>query len=262
MYISLSSSSETSPSSSKGTGSGTRTKSSTNLTSFNSKYVTAAGDTIYVTAEAAHRDSGTNSSKNRKKRMHQQPSFSLVETPREIPFKEIVLATDNFSESRRVAELDFGTAYHDILDGHYHVMVKRLGLKTCPTLQQRFSNELRNLAKLRHKNLVQLRGWCIEQGEMLVVYDYSAKRFLSHRLHHHNNSTKNVHSVLKWHHRYSIAKSLASALLYLHDEWDEQVIHRNITSSAVTLEPDMSPRLGSFALAEFLSRNEHGYHVI
>ncbi|CAJ1948928.1 unnamed protein product [Sphenostylis stenocarpa] len=262
MYISLSSSSETSPSSSKGTGSGTGTESSTNLTSFNSKYVTAAGDTIYVTAEAEHRDSGTNSSKSRKKRMHQQPSFSLVETPREIPFKEIVLATDNFSESKRVAELDFGTAYHGILDGHYHVMVKRLGLKTCPALRQRFSNELRNLAKLRHRNLVQLRGWCTEQGEMLVVYDYSAKRFLSHQLHHHNNSTKNVHSVLKWHHRYNIAKSLASALLYLHEEWDEQVIHRNITSSAVTLEPDMTPRLGSFALAEFLSRNEHGHHVI
>ena len=57
-------------------------------------------------------------------------------------------------------------------------------------------------------------------------------------------------------------KSLASALLYLHEEWDEQVIHRNITSSAVTLEPNMTPRLGSFALAEFLSRNEHGHHVI
>ena len=64
------------------------------------------------------------------------------------------------------------------------------------------------------------------------------------------------------HYRYNIVKSLASALLYLHEEWDEQVIHRNITSSAVTLEPDMTPRVGSFALAEFLSRNEHGHHVI
>ena len=64
------------------------------------------------------------------------------------------------------------------------------------------------------------------------------------------------------HHRYNIVKSLASVLLYLHEEWDEQVIHRNITSSAVTLEPDMTPRLGSFVVAEFLSRNEHSHHVI
>ncbi|KAL5134400.1 Receptor like protein kinase S.2 [Glycine soja] len=263
MYISLSSSSETSPNSTKGTGtsSGTEIATSTsNHTNSNSKFVTATGETIYVTAEAEHRNSGTSSSKSSKRVMHHQPSF--VEAPREIPYKEIVSATGNFSESQRVAELDFGTAYHGILDGHYHVMVKRLGLKTCPALRQRFSNELRNLAKLRHRNLVQLRGWCTEQGEMLVVYDYSASRFLSHQLHHHNNATKNGNSVLKWHHRYNIVKSLASALLYLHEEWDEQVIHRNITSSAVTLEPDMTPRLGSFALAEFLSRNEHGHHVI
>jgi hypothetical protein len=51
-------------------------------------------------------------------------------------------------------------------------------------------------------------------------------------------------------------------VLYLHEEWDEQVIHHNITSAAVFLDPDRSPRLGSFALAEFLSRNEHSHHVV
>ncbi|KAK7350496.1 hypothetical protein VNO77_09189 [Canavalia gladiata] len=270
LYISLSSSSETSPSSTKGTGSssgsgsGSGTENATsyyNNTSSNPKYVTATGETIYVTAEAEYRNSGTRSSKSSKS-MHKQSSFPVVETPREIPYKEIVSVTDNFSETKRVAELDFGTAYHGILDGHCHVMVKRLGLKTCPALRQRFSNELRNLARLRHRNLVQLRGWCTEQGEMLVVYDYSARRILSHQLHLHHNKGRNGYSVLKWHHRYSIVKSLASALLYLHEEWDEQVIHKNITSSAVILEPDMNPRLGSFALAEFLSRNEHGHHAI
>ncbi|RDX62666.1 Receptor like protein kinase S.2, partial [Mucuna pruriens] len=72
----------------------------------------------------------------------------------------------------------------------------------------------------------------------------------------------NGSSVLQWHHRYNIVKALASAVLYLHEEWDEKVIHRNITSSAVILEADMNPRLSSFALAEFLSRNEHGHHVV
>ncbi|XP_061358006.1 receptor like protein kinase S.2-like [Gastrolobium bilobum] len=257
MYISLSSSSETSPSSTRGTGSGIDNASN----HASSKYVTANGDTVYVTAEAEHRNSGIRSSKSNS--MIHQPPFPIVETPREISYKEIVLAIDNFSESRRVAELDFGTAYHGILDGHYHVMVKRLGMKTCPALRHRFSNELRNLARLHHRNLVQLRGWCTEQGEMLVVYDYSARKILSHKLHHHhNNGSRNECSVLKWHQRYNIVKSLASALLYLHEEWDEKVIHRNITSSAIFLEPDMTPRLGSFALAEFLSRNENSHHAI
>lgn len=260
LYISLSSPSNTnnSPSSTSVTSSSTTDNASSIITNHtSSNYVTAAGETVYVTAE--YKNSEIISSKSMSH--HQQP-FPVVETPREISFKEIVSATDNFSDSRRVAELDFGTAYHGILDDKCHVLVKRLGLKTCPALRDRFSNELRNLGRLRHRNLVQLRGWCTEQGEMLVLYDYSASRILSQRLQHHSNGSRRGSSVLQWHHRYNIVKALASAVLYLHEEWDEQVIHRNITSSAVILEPDMNPRLTSFALAEFLSRNENGHHVV
>jgi len=46
-------------------------------------------------------------------------------------------------------------------------------MKTCPALRVRFARELCNLAKLRHRNLVQLRGWCTDHGEMLVVYNYA-----------------------------------------------------------------------------------------
>lgn len=254
LYISLSSSSNSS-----GSGSGRSTTTSYTITrssitttaAFNSSnFVTAAGETIYITAEYE----GSNSSRHSSS--CQPNMFPVVETPRVITYKEIISATNNFSDSRRVAEVDFGTAYHGFLDNHYHVLVKRLGMKTCPALRVRFSNELQNLGRLRHRNLVQLRGWCTEQGEMLVVYDYSANRLLNHLLFHHRNS------VLKWSHRYNIIKSLASAIRYLHEEWDEQVIHRSITSSAIILEPDMNPRLGSFALAEFLTRNEHGHHVV
>ncbi|KAL6127357.1 hypothetical protein ACLB2K_075398 [Fragaria x ananassa] len=133
-------------------------------------------------------------------------------------------------------------------------------MKTCPALRARFSNELQNLGRLRHRNLVQLRGWCTEQGEMLVVYDYLADHLLSHLLFRKDYRFGN--SVLQWRHRYNIIKSLASAILYLHEEWDEQVIHRNITSSAVILDPDMNPRLSSFTLAEFLTRNDYGHHAV
>ncbi|CAL0302840.1 unnamed protein product [Lupinus luteus] len=169
LYMSLSSSPFMTSSSSK---SCTRTSTEngsmiTNYTSSN--YVTAAGETVYVTAE--QKNSEIISSK---RMQHNQRPFPRFETPREISYKEIVSATDNFADSKRAAELDFGTAYHGILDGNCHVLVKRLGMKTCPALRDRFSNELRNLGRLHHRNLVQLRGWCTERGEMLVVYDYSA----------------------------------------------------------------------------------------
>ncbi|KAL5542588.1 hypothetical protein UlMin_010298 [Ulmus minor] len=253
-YISLSSSSTSNANSTtRSNTTTTTTTTSTNASSISSYYVTAAGETIYATADYGGTD--TNPSQG----FRQRSIFPMVQTPREISFAEIMSATNDFSESQRVAELDFGTAYHGFLNNHHHVLVKRLGLKTCPALRARFSKELQNLGRLRHRNLVQLRGWCTEQGEMLVVYDYSANRLLSNLLFHQGNKVN--HSFLQWHHRYNIIKSLASAILYLHEEWDEQVIHRNITSSAIILDPDMNPRLGSFALAEFLTRNEHGHHV-
>lgn len=244
-YISLSSSSTTT------TKTGTTTADFSNSRSI---YVTAADSTIFVTAENADSGSGGNSGNSRNSQRSIN-SISNIDTPRQISYKEIVAITNNFAESQMVAELDFGSGYEGYLENK-HVLVKRLGMKTCPALRTRFTNELSNLARLHHRNLVQLRGWCTEQGEMLVVYDYSTTRLLSNHLFHRKNY------VLPWHHRYNIIKSLASAVLYLHEEWEEKVIHRNITSSAVFLDHDMNPRLGCFALAEFLSRNEHGHQVV
>ncbi|GER41403.1 protein kinase family protein [Striga asiatica] len=190
-------------------------------------------ETIYFTAESEMRNENT--------------SFPVIETPRPITYDEIASATDDFSDAHRLAEIDFGTAYRGLLEGSRHIIVKRLRMKTCPALRMRFADELRNVGRLRHRNLAQLRGWCTERGEMLVVYDYSPSRVL-----------RNTLPRLSWRQRYDIVKSLASAIRYLHEEWDEQVIHRNITSSAVMLDREANPRLGSFALAEFLTRNEHG----
>ncbi|CAM0144718.1 unnamed protein product [Urochloa decumbens] len=257
-YISLTSSSDS--------GTTTVATDSTATTLSKPVYATAAADTIYHTAEDGRRPSSRSADDSgRDSRRSLRPvAIPNVDMPREISYKEIVAITNDFSESQVVAELDFGTGYEGLLDtghGHVHVLVKRLGMKTCPALRVRFARELCNLGKLRHRNLVQLRGWCTDHGEMLVVYDYSPGSLLSHYLIRRDDDDA---VVLPWRQRYSIVKALASAILYLHEEWDEQVIHRNITSSAVFLDPDMNPHLGSFALAEFLSRNEHngGHHVV
>lgn len=254
LYISLSSSTSTSMDSNSNVSKSSTTSS--RRTAFNSSnFVSANAETIYMTAEPEFSGIASSGSK-----CSLQRTFPVVETPRSFTYEEIVLATSNFSNSHRVAEVDFGTAYYGFLDNGHHILVKRLGMKTCPALRSRFANEFQNLGRLRHRNLIQLRGWCTEQGEMLVVYDYSASRLLSNII-FHRESKKN-HLILNWNQRYSVIKSLASAIYYLHEEWDERVIHKNITSSAVFLDPDMNPRLGSFALAEFLTRNEHGHHVV
>ncbi|CAN0875481.1 Receptor like protein kinase S.2 [Linum grandiflorum] len=272
-YISISSGSNTTATNTTATtrSSSRSSKSSTATTviSISATYATAKEETIYETAEFENSVTGSgdvgNSNYDNKSCVYGSrrcgtASF-MVETPREISLKEIIAATNNFSDTNRLAEVDFGTAYYGVLEDGHQVLVKRLGMTHCPALRTRFSDELQNLGRLRHRNLIQLRGWCTEQGEMLVIYDYSPSRLLSHKLFHHKLSYGSSRDpILKWRHRYNIVKSLASAVLYLHEEWDEQVIHRNITSSSVVLDPDMiNPRLSNFALAEFLHRNDHAH---
>ncbi|KAF4374642.1 hypothetical protein G4B88_004894 [Cannabis sativa] len=188
-YISLSSTTNTSSSNGNSTTRSitiTTTNSTTAMSnmSSSSNYVTATGETIYATAEdGLSHTTSTTTKTNTSLGFGHGKVFPMVQTPREISYAEIISATNNFSESKRVAELDFGTAYQGFLNNSHHVLVKRLGMKTCPALRIRFSNELQNLG-------------------------------------------------------------------------------RSITSSAVILDPDMNPRLTAFALAEFLTRNEHGHHVV
>ncbi|CAA0830266.1 Receptor like protein kinase S.2 [Striga hermonthica] len=240
LYISISSSPITTTTNTSNTNSSQTASIRTSLRHSSSNMVSANSETIYFTAESSEMSSAAVPAGN-------ENTFPVIEIPRPITYDEIASATHDFSDAHRLAEIDFGTAYRGILDGHRHIIVKRLGMKTCPALRMRFADEFRNMGRLRHRNLAQLRGWCTERGEMLVVYDYSPSRVLRNMLPH-----------LTWRQRYDIIKSLASAIRYLHEEWDEQVIHRNITSSAVMLDRDANPRLGSFALAEFLTRNEHG----
>ncbi|KAL0349173.1 UNVERIFIED_CONTAM: Receptor like protein kinase S.2 [Sesamum angustifolium] len=158
LYISLSSATNTSTSNTAATKSSRTTSAST--TAFHSSdFVSANAETIYVSAE-----SDTSSIIPASNRCQPKKTFPVVETPRVITYEEIISATNNFSDSHRVAEVDFGTAYHGFLENRYHVIVKRLGMKTCPALRMRFANEFQNLGRLRHRNLVQLRGWCTEQG--------------------------------------------------------------------------------------------------
>ncbi|PQM39368.1 receptor like protein kinase S.2 [Prunus yedoensis var. nudiflora] len=238
LYITLSSPTTTSTNNGSTNTRYTIATTNTTISSISSTFVTATGETIYATAEYVSSDVSSSESFRQKK-----STFPMIETPREISYKEIISATNNFADSQRVAELDFGTAYQGFLNNRHHILVKRLGMKTCPALRARFSNELQNLGRLRHRNLVQLRGWCTEQGEMLVVYDYLADRLLSHLLFHHDYRFGN--SILQWRHRYSIIKSLASAILYLHEEGMSK----------------HEPKAQFFALAEFLTRKDHGHHA-
>jgi serine/threonine protein kinase len=105
------------------------------------------------------------------------------------------------------------------------------------------------MGRLRHRNLVQLFGYCRRKGELLLVYDYMPNGSLDKLL------FRNETPSLNWARRYQIIRGVASALLYLHEEWEQVVLHRDVKASNVLLDADLNGRLGDFGLAKF---HDHG----
>ncbi|CAL9106374.1 unnamed protein product [Musa acuminata var. zebrina] len=107
-----------------------------------------------------------------------------------------------------------------------------------------------SLGRMRHRNLVQLQGWCKRNEDLLLVYDVMPNGSLDTFLYDNDKSQQ-----LSWNQRFKILKDIAFGLLYLHEEWEQVVVHRDITSNNVLLDADMNARLGDFGLAGL---HEHG----
>ncbi|CAO2833677.1 unnamed protein product [Amaranthus hypochondriacus] len=176
----------------------------------------------------------------------------MVTGPRQFCYKELKLATKGFHSSRILGNGAFGTVYKaNFISSGNVAAVKRS--KHSHEGKTEFLAELSIIACLRHKNLVQLQGWCVEKDELLLVYDFMPNGSLDKVLYPVSKSDANP---LPWPQRYNIAVGLASVLTYLHQECEQQIIHRDIKTSNVMLDGNFNPRLGDFGLARIMDHDK------
>ncbi|XP_065862665.1 probable L-type lectin-domain containing receptor kinase S.7 [Euphorbia lathyris] len=175
----------------------------------------------------------------------------LVTGPKEYNYKELSSATKGFHSSRIIGRGSFGNVYkaHFGTSGDV-AAVKRS--KHSHEGKADFVAELSIIACLRHKNLVQLQGWCVEKDELLLVYEFMPYGSLDKMLY----QEREFGMFLTWSHRKKIAVGLASALTYLHQECEQQVIHRDIKTSNVMLDGNFNARLGDFGLARLMDHDK------
>nr|BAJ86501.1 predicted protein [Hordeum vulgare subsp. vulgare] len=176
--------------------------------------------------------------------------YSEVREDWEVPFgsnrfsyKDLFHATKGFSDKNLLGRGGFGSVYKGVLrEPEMEVAVKRMSHDSRQGVKE-FIAEVVSVGRLRHRNLVQLLGYCRRKDELLLVYEYMKNGSLDKYLHGRNDQ------VLCWSQRYSIIKGVASSLLYLHEDWEQVVIHRDIKASNVLLDSKMNGRLGDFGLA-------------
>ncbi|KAI5670633.1 hypothetical protein M9H77_10997 [Catharanthus roseus] len=169
--------------------------------------------------------------------------------PHRFSYKELKKATKGFRDKELLGFGGFGRVYKGTLpNSNTQVAVKRINHESKQGLQE-FVSEVASIGRLRHRNLVQLLGWCRRREDLMLVYDFMPNGSLDKYI------FDEPKVVLTWEQRFKIIKGVASGLLYLHEGWEQTVIHRDIKAGNVLLDLELNGRLGDFGLAKLY---EHG----
>ncbi|KAI3748613.1 hypothetical protein L6452_11822 [Arctium lappa] len=163
---------------------------------------------------------------------------------------KMVKATSNFSISNKLGQGGFGAVYKGVLEEGQEIAVKRLS-KTSRQGLVEFQNEVICIAKLQHRNLVKLLGYCVQGEEKMLIYEYMPNKSLDSFLFDENNSL-----LLDWPQRYHIINGIARGLLYLHQDSRLRIIHRDLKASNVLLDSNMNPKISDFGLARMFREYE------
>ncbi|KAH1094648.1 hypothetical protein GYH30_040089 [Glycine max] len=175
-------------------------------------------------------------------------------TCRLFKYQELVLATSNFLPENLIGKGGSSQVYRGCLPDGKELAVKIL--KPSDDVLKEFVLEIEIITTLNHKSLISLLGFCFEDGNLLLVYDFLSRGSLEENLH----GNKKNPLMFGWTERYKVAIGVAEALEYLHNNDGQSVIHRDVKSSNVLLSEDFEPQLSDFGLAKWASTTSS--HII
>ncbi|XP_057836121.1 L-type lectin-domain containing receptor kinase SIT2-like [Cryptomeria japonica] len=170
--------------------------------------------------------------------------------PQRLDYKDLHFATKGFGEEQLLGSGGFGKVYKGVLPTNgFQVAVKCILRETYDGVKE-FIAEISSLGRLQHRNLVQIRGFSRLGKKLFIVYDYMPNGSLDKKI------FGNPKTVLGWNERYRVLMDVAAGLVYLHEEWEQCVVHRDIKASNVLLDSELNGKLGDFGLARLYEHNE------
>lgn len=167
-------------------------------------------------------------------------------------FKELRASTNNFNSKNILGEGGYGIVYKGFLRDGSVVAVKRLKDYNAVGGEVQFQTEVEVISLAVHRNLLRLIGFCTTESERLLVYPYMPNGSVASQLREHINGRP----ALDWSRRKMIALGTARGLLYLHEQCDPKIIHRDVKASNVLLDEYFEAIVGDFGLAKLLDHQE------
>ncbi|KAE8708901.1 putative ATP binding protein [Hibiscus syriacus] len=189
--------------------------------------------------------------------LNDQKDKSMARTINSLQYdmSAIEAATNNFSGANMIGVGGFGSVYKGALADGHEIAVKRLSRSSKQGAEE-FKNEVALVAKLQHRNLVRLLGFCLERDERILVYEFVPNKSLDYFLFDTEKQKQ-----LDWPTRLKIIEGTARGLLYLHTDSRIKIIHCDLKPGNILLDEDMNPKISDFGMARIVEENHSLEHT-
>ncbi|XP_038691684.1 cold-responsive protein kinase 1-like isoform X2 [Tripterygium wilfordii] len=167
------------------------------------------------------------------------------------PYRELRMATENFSPVNKIGEGGFGSVYKGRLRDGTMAAIKVLSAESSQGVRE-FLTEINMIADVEHDNLVKLHGCCVEGNHRILVYGYLDNNSLAQTL--LGGSSSSIQ--FSWQIRTRICIGIAQGLAFLHEEIQPRIVHRDIKASNILLDKDLRPKISDFGLAKLFPSNQ------
>ncbi|XP_022992914.1 protein NSP-INTERACTING KINASE 1-like isoform X1 [Cucurbita maxima] len=167
---------------------------------------------------------------------------------RRFQFRQLQIATNNFSSKNILGKGGFGNVYKGLLSDGTVVAVKRLKDGNASRGDIQFQTEVEMISLAVHRHLLRLYGFCNTPTERILVYPYMSNGSVASRL--------KGKPVLDWGTRKRIAIGASRGLLYLHEQCDPKIIHRDVKAANILLDDYCEAVVGDFGLAKLLDHQD------
>ncbi|XVF53541.1 hypothetical protein PTKIN_Ptkin05aG0107300 [Pterospermum kingtungense] len=165
--------------------------------------------------------------------------------------REVGIVTNGFAYENLIGYGDYGVVYRGVLLDDRQVAVKRLLSNSCQI--EEFIAEAEAIGHVRHKNLVKLLGYCIEEGYRILVCEYVNNNNLHQWLHGSIGQAR----PLTWNIRMNIIHGIAKGLAYLQEDIEPPIVHQNVKACNILLDHQWNVKISDVALSRLLGP-EHG----
>lgn len=176
--------------------------------------------------------------------------IAAAQEQKQFSFETLFKATDKFHPSHKLGEGGFGPVFKgQLLDGR-EIAVKMLSQHSRQG-QKEFINEAKLLARVQHRNVVNLLGYCTHGEDKLLVYEYVSNESLDKLL-----FKPDKRQLLDWKKRFEVVAGIAKGLLYLHEDAHSCIIHRDIKASNILLDDKWIPKIADFGMARLFPEDQ------